>query len=89
MLETSPELHITHKRDFMKQKPGKSVVCPNCFGTGVREVLGTATSRNIVHDDSAPPSLHNGKAAADKRKELVKLFCIHCGHELTPKGGRA
>lgn len=52
-------------------------------------MLGTATSRNIVHDDSAPPSLHNGKAAADKRKELVKLFCIHCGHELTPKGGRA
>ena len=69
----------------MKQK---KIVCPNCFGTGVREVLSTATSRNIVHDDTAPSSLVGG-LGAKKRKQVVKLFCIHCGHELTGKGGRA
>ncbi|HKK00608.1 MAG TPA: hypothetical protein VJ955_00435 [Desulfuromonadales bacterium] len=70
----------------MKQK---HIVCPNCFGTGVREVLVTATSRNIVHDDTAPPPTTNGGLGPQKRKQIVKLFCVHCGHELTSKGGRA
>lgn len=70
----------------MKQK---HIVCPNCFGTGVREVLGTATSRNVVHDDTAPPPNLTSGLGPQKRKQIVKLFCIHCGHELTGKGGRA
>lgn len=73
----------------MKPKTEKPVVCPNCFGTGFREVLATATSRNVVHDDTAPPSLRGSGLGAEKRKEVVKWLCIHCGHELTRKGGRA
>lgn len=70
------------------KKSEKLLVCPNCFGTGYREVLATATSRNIVHDDTAP----TGKGAGlslEKRRDLVKRLCLHCGHELDGKGGRA
>jgi len=70
----------------MKEKP---VVCPNCFGTSYREVLATATSRNVVHDDTAPPDVKGSGLGGEKRREVVRLFCIHCGHELTRKGGRA
>lgn len=68
------------------KKNGKTLVCPNCFSTDYREVLATATSRNIVDDDSAPsdPALRG-----DKRKDVVQLFCIHCGHELHRQGNRA
>ena len=69
----------------MTQKP---LVCPNCFGTTSREVLATATSRNIVHDDSAPPANHGSGLSTERRKAVVKILCRHCGHELTPKGGR-
>lgn len=67
----------------------KTVTCPNCFGTTSREVLVTATSRNVVHDDTAPPAVKGSGLGTEKRKEVVKLFCVHCGHELTRKGGRA
>lgn len=67
----------------------KTVTCPNCFGTTYREVLTTATSRNVVHDDTAPPAAKGSGLGAEKRKDVVKLLCVHCGHELTPKGGRA
>ncbi len=70
----------------MKEKP---VICPNCFGTTYREVLVTATSRNVVHDDTAPPAAKGSGLGNEKRKDVVKLLCLHCGHELTPKGGRA
>lgn len=70
------------------KKPEKTVVCPNCFGTGYREVLTTATSRNIVHDDTAPACKGSG-LSQEKRREVVKMLCLHCGHELNGKGGRA
>lgn len=66
------------------------VVCPNCFGTSHREVLLTATSRNVVHDDAAPPAPKKVTGpGAQRRMEVVKLLCSHCGHELSRKGGRA
>lgn len=68
----------------MDQKPRKPVVCPNCFGTTRREILATATSRNIVHDDSPT----NGGLGRERRRELVKMLCLHCGNELNPRGGR-
>jgi hypothetical protein len=67
----------------------KTVTCPNCFGTTAREVLVTATSRNVVHDDTAPPAIKGSGLGTEKRKEVVKLICLHCGHELSRKGGRA
>lgn len=73
----------------MKQKAEKSVTCPNCFGSSLREVLATATSRNIVHDDTAPPPTRRIMPDPIKREKVVKLMCNHCGHELTRKGGRA
>ena len=72
----------------MKQHGKKAIICPNCFGTSYREVLTTATSRNIVHDDSAPAPRGSG-LSTEKRSEVVKMLCVHCGHELNPKGGRA
>lgn len=72
----------------MKRKLGKPVVCPNCFGTDYREVLATATSRNIVDDDSAEAAGGSG-LSGQKRLEVVKLFCVHCGHELHRQGNRA
>ena len=72
----------------MKQTAGKTVICPNCFGNSLREVLATATSRNIVHDDTAPSSRGTTPDQV-KREKVVKLLCNHCGHELTRKGGRA
>lgn len=73
----------------MKEKKAKNLVCPNCFGTTYREVLVTPTSRNVVHDDSAPPAAKGSGLSSEKRKDVVKLLCVHCGHELTRKGGRA
>ncbi len=72
----------------MKSKSEKALVCPNCFGTAYREVLVTATSRNIVHDDTAPPAAKGSGLSTEKRRDVVKLLCIHCGHELSRKGGR-
>jgi transposase len=72
----------------MKKKSEKAVTCPNCFGTDHREVLATATSRNIVDDDSADAAEGCG-LSGEKRREVVKLFCIHCGHELHRQGNRA
>ncbi|MEJ2700544.1 MAG: hypothetical protein P8Z70_12915 [Desulfuromonadales bacterium] len=72
----------------MKPKTEKPLVCPNCFGTAYREVLVTATSRNVVHDDTAPPTAKGSGLSPEKRKEVDKLLCIHCGHELSRKGGR-
>ncbi len=73
----------------MKAKLEKPVTCPNCFGNSLREVLTTATSRNIVHDDTAPPMARPLTATLERRDKVVKLLCNHCGHELTRKGGRA
>jgi len=73
----------------MKQTAVKTVICPNCFGNSLREVLATATSRNIVHDDTAPPLSRSYTPDQVKREKVVKLMCNHCGHELTRKGGRA
>ncbi len=72
----------------MKPKIDKPLVCPNCFGTDYREVLATPTSRNIVEDDSVPAGKESGLSEG-KRKEVVKLFCNHCGHELHRQGNRA
>jgi predicted RNA-binding Zn-ribbon protein involved in translation (DUF1610 family) len=63
----------------------KSPVCPNCSGTAYREVLITAISRNIVHDD-APPACRGSGISAERRHGIVKLLCIHCGHELSRNG---
>lgn len=71
------------------KKPEKTVVCPNCFGTSYREVLATATSRNIVHDDTAPAAAKGCGLSSEKRRDVVKMLCVHCGHELNGKGGRA
>jgi hypothetical protein len=70
----------------MRQKSDKPVVCPNCFGSEYREVLATATSRNVVDDDSAAGE---SGLSRNRRREVVKLFCIHCGHELHRQGNRA
>ncbi len=72
----------------MKAKNDKVLVCPNCFGTDYREVLATATSRNIVDDDSVSPGRESG-LSEEKRRDVVKLFCNHCGHELHRRGNRA
>ncbi|MFA5515840.1 MAG: hypothetical protein WDA20_06080 [Desulfuromonadales bacterium] len=71
----------------MKSKKEKPIVCPNCFGADYREVLATATSRNIVDDDTALSGPGSG-LSEEKRKEMVKLFCNHCGHELHRGGNR-
>lgn len=73
----------------MKARLEKPVTCPNCFGTSLREVLTTATSRNIVHDNTAPPLAGAPAAALVSRDKVVKLLCNHCGHELSRQGGRA
>ncbi len=71
----------------MKSK--QPLVCPNCFGTTNREVLATATSRNVVHDDTAPKVAKGSGLGTERRRVVVKKLCIHCGHELSEKGGRA
>lgn len=75
----------------MSETNVKELVCPNCFGTSSHEVLATATSRNIVEDDSAPQpgSEETGGLDEPRRRGYVQRFCIHCGHELTGNGGRA
>ena len=75
----------------MTDENSKELVCPNCFGTASHEVLATATSRNIVEDDSAPlPGSADGVSLdGNRRRDYVKRFCIHCGHELSGNGGRA
>jgi predicted HNH restriction endonuclease len=72
----------------MTTKNDKPLVCPNCFGTVHREVLATPTSRNIVDDDSVPAGRESGMSE-EKRKDVIKLFCNHCGHELHRRGNRA
>ncbi len=69
----------------------KELVCPNCFGTSSHEVLATATSRNIVEDESAPRPGSEEAVGLDetRRREYDQRFCIHCRHELTGTGGRA
>lgn len=73
----------------MDEKKNKATICPNCSGIDQREVLATATSRNIVHDDTFSSVPGTNGLSAQKRKDVSKLFCLHCGHELTRKGGRA
>jgi hypothetical protein len=73
----------------MKENKIKGLVCPNCFGTTYREVLVTPTSRNVAPDDTAPPPSKGSGLSSEKRKDVVKLLCVHCGHELTRNGGRA
>jgi hypothetical protein len=66
----------------------KTLVCPNCSGTTYREALATATSRNVDYDDVPPPPRGSG-LSTEKRREVVKLLCVHCGHELSRNGCRA
>jgi hypothetical protein len=73
----------------MDEKKNRVMICPNCSGIDKREVLATATSRNVVHD-STPSAAHGSNGlSAQRRNDIIKLFCLHCGHELTRKGGRA
>lgn len=69
----------------MSEKREKPLVCPNCFGTDHREVLATSISRDDNEDSSPAPAQRN--TGDGRRKEYVKLFCIHCGNELTRSGG--
>jgi hypothetical protein len=72
----------------MDEIKSKGMICPNCSGIDKREVLATATSRNVVHDDTPTPGNGASTLSAQKRKDVIKLFCQHCGHELSRKGGR-
>lgn len=69
----------------MSKHKEKQLVCPNCFGTDCREVLATSISRDDNVDASPAPS--QGNSGEARRKEYVKLFCVHCGNELTRSGG--
>ena len=71
----------------MSEKKEKPLVCPNCFGTDHREVLATSISRDDNVD--ATPSTVRDENGDGRRKEYVKLYCVHCGNELTRSGGRA
>ncbi|MBE0597607.1 MAG: hypothetical protein IH614_10080 [Desulfuromonadales bacterium] len=68
------------------KKTGKVLLCPNCFSSEYREVLATATSRNVVDDDSPRAET---PLFGEKRRTVVQLYCNHCGHELHPQGCRA
>lgn len=72
----------------MKTKTEKTLICPNCFGTSHRQVLATATSRNITDDDSVPTESAAGGLSGRQKGDVVRLFCNDCGHELTRSGGR-
>jgi hypothetical protein len=72
----------------MAEIKNKGMICPNCSGIDTREVLATATSRNVVHDDTPTPGNGASTFSTQKRKDVIKLFCQHCGHELSRKGGR-
>jgi hypothetical protein len=71
----------------MDEKRKGAMICPNCSGIDKREILATATSRNVVHDDTPTPGTSG--LYTQKRQDVIKLFCQHCCHELTRKGGRA
>ncbi len=73
----------------MKEKKARNLVCPNCFGTTYREVLVTPTSRNVDFDEMSPPTTNGSRAKANKHKDVIKLLCVHCGHEVDRNGGRA
>jgi hypothetical protein len=70
----------------MDERRKRTMICPNCSGIDKRQTLATATSRNIVHDDT--PITGASKLSTQKLQNVIKLFCQHCGHELTRKGGR-
>lgn len=72
----------------MDEMKKRALICPNCSGVDKREVLATATSRNVVHDDTPTPGHGSNGLSTQKRQDVIKLFCQHCGHELTRKGGR-
>jgi hypothetical protein len=88
-MENEPFFQYDSKGLTMDEKKNKVMICPNCSGIDKREVLATATSRNVVHDDTPRPSHSVGPSSTQKRKDVTKLLCLHCGHELTRKGGRA
>ena len=69
-------------------KNRNEVICPNCFGSEQRQILATATSRNVIKDDESSDPERKGRLQRDREGTLVKMFCSRCGHELKRKGNR-
>ncbi|MDO3377016.1 hypothetical protein [Geoalkalibacter halelectricus] len=70
-------------------KSRSQVTCPNCFGVEHREILATATSRNILKEDESATAAKKTRSQPDREGTLIKMFCNRCGHELTMRGNRA